>query len=70
MRRSRTRSNAGRFGSGIGSRDEEAEAEVAGKAPGDRTPHRLREAQFDQAPERIGLCETTLATETVEAQRS
>jgi hypothetical protein len=43
---------------------------VAGKAQGDRTPHRLREAQFDQAPERVGLCETILATEVEEAQRS
>jgi len=43
---------------------------MAGDAKGDRTPYRLREAQFDQASERVGLCETTLAAEAMEVQRS
>jgi hypothetical protein len=43
---------------------------VAGEAEGDRAPYRLREAQFEQAPECVGLHETTLAPEAVEVQRS
>jgi hypothetical protein len=56
--------------SGIGGGCEEAEAEVAGEAEGDRTAQRLREAQFEHATKSVGLNETTLAAEAVEVQRA
>jgi hypothetical protein len=41
---------------------------VAGKSQRDRATYWLREAQFDQAPERVGLYETILAAEAMEMQ--
>lgn len=70
MRRSRVRFDAGRFDLPIGSGNEETETEVASETEGDRTTYRLRETQFDQAPERVRLYETTFAAEAVELQRA
>ncbi len=43
---------------------------MAGETEGNRTAHRLFEAQFDQAPLRVRLHETALVAEAAELQRA
>lgn len=53
------------FGLRIGGGDEQAEAEVAGKAERDRAADRPRELQFEQAAQRVRLREVMLAAEAM-----
>ena len=42
---------------------------MAGETQGDGTAHRSREAQFQQAPQRVGLHDAALPAEVVESNQ-